>query len=151
MQFDSSTNIGPRVSQFGWFNCFGKHNCSVWNLVPHCLMWTVWRERNSRIFDDVDLSITKLEELFFGCLFYWARVWGLTKVISLAAFAVSLNFSKSFSQLSCNYLSSLVHSLCTQREFLFSNKSFVTYQKKKKIIFENFLFYKFKFTHAHIF
>ena len=41
---------------FGWFNCFGKHNCSVGNLVPLCLMWTVWHERNSRIFD-VDLSI----------------------------------------------------------------------------------------------
>ncbi len=55
---------------FGWFNCFGKHNCLVWNLVPLCLMWTVWRECNSCIFDDVDLSITKLEELFFGRLFY---------------------------------------------------------------------------------
>ena len=82
---------------FGWFNCFGKHNCSVWNLVPLCLMWTVWHERNSRIFDDVDLSITKLEELFFGHLFDWAWVWGLTKEISRAAFVVSLNFSKRFS------------------------------------------------------
>jgi hypothetical protein len=35
---------------FGWFNCFGRRNSSVWNLVPLCLMWTVWRERNSRIF-----------------------------------------------------------------------------------------------------
>ena len=59
---------------FGWFNCFGKHKCSVWNLVPLCLMWTIWHERNSRIFDNVDLSITKLEELYFGCLFDWAQV-----------------------------------------------------------------------------
>ena len=29
---------------FGWFNCFGKQNSSIWNLVPHCLMWTVWRD-----------------------------------------------------------------------------------------------------------
>ena len=35
---------------FGWFNCFGKHSSSIWNLVPPCLMWTIWRERNSRIF-----------------------------------------------------------------------------------------------------
>jgi hypothetical protein len=39
-----------------------------------CLMWTVWRERNTWIFNDVDLSITKHEELFFGRLFDWARV-----------------------------------------------------------------------------
>jgi hypothetical protein len=63
--------------------------------VPLCLMWTIWHERNSRIFDDVDHSTTKLGELFFGRLFDWAWVWGFTSEISLAAFVVSLNFSKS--------------------------------------------------------
>uniref|UniRef100_A0A2N9I4J4 Reverse transcriptase domain-containing protein n=1 Tax=Fagus sylvatica TaxID=28930 RepID=A0A2N9I4J4_FAGSY len=80
---------------FGWFNCFGKPKSSVWNLVPLCLMWTIWRERNSRIFEDEEHSIPKLAETFFGFLFDWARVWGLTSEISLPAFVVSLNFSKS--------------------------------------------------------
>jgi hypothetical protein len=39
--------------------------------------------------------LTKLGDLFFGRLFDWARVWGFTLEISLAAFVVSLNFSKS--------------------------------------------------------
>jgi hypothetical protein len=82
---------------YGWFNCFGKHNCSIWNLVPHGIMWTVWCERNSRIFEDEDHSLNKIGELFFGCLFYWAPVWGFTSEISLADFVVSLNFSKSSS------------------------------------------------------
>ena len=80
---------------FGWFNCFGRRNSSVWNLVPLCLMWTVWRERNSRIFEEIEHSPTKLGELFFGLLFDWARVWGFTSAVSLADFVVSLNFSKS--------------------------------------------------------
>jgi hypothetical protein len=63
--------------------------------VPLCLMWTVWHERTSRIFEDVEHSTTKLGDLFFGCLFDWARVWGFTSEISVAAFVVSLNFSKS--------------------------------------------------------
>jgi hypothetical protein len=29
----------------GWRNWFGKHHSSIWNLVPSCLMWSVWRER----------------------------------------------------------------------------------------------------------
>ena len=58
-------------------------------------MWTIWRERNSRIFEDEEHSISKLEETFFGLLFDWARVWGLTLEISIPAFVVSLNFSKS--------------------------------------------------------
>jgi hypothetical protein len=80
---------------YGWFNCFGKHNCLVWNLVPHGIMWTVWCERNSRIFEDEDHSLNKIGELFFGRPFYWARVWGFTSEISLVDFVVSLNFSKS--------------------------------------------------------
>jgi hypothetical protein len=68
---------------YGWYNYFGKHNFSVWNLVPLCLMWTIWRERNSRIFEDKDHSKTKLTELFFGTLFDWARVWGFTLELSL--------------------------------------------------------------------
>ena len=79
---------------FGWYNCFGKHNSSVWNLVPPCLMWIVWRERNSRIFEDEEHPKTKHGELFFGLLFDWARVWGFTSERSLTDFVVPLNFSK---------------------------------------------------------
>jgi hypothetical protein len=78
---------------YGWYNCFGKHNSSVWNLVPLCLMWIIWRERNSRVFEDKDQSQSKLIELFFGTLFDWARVGGFTSALSLADFVVSLSFS----------------------------------------------------------
>ena len=58
-------------------------------------MWTVWHECNSHIFEEIEHSPTKLGELFFGLLFYWAPVWGFTSAVSLADFVVSLNFSKS--------------------------------------------------------
>jgi hypothetical protein len=57
------------------------------------LLWTVWRERNSRIFEDKEHSMAKLTELFFGTLFDWARVWGFTSALSLADFVVSISFS----------------------------------------------------------
>jgi hypothetical protein len=78
---------------FGWYNGCGKHVSAIWNLVPLCLMWTIWRERNRRIFEDVELSTTKLLELFFGLLFDWARAWGLTPLLSLPDFVASLSFS----------------------------------------------------------
>ena len=78
---------------YGWYNRFGKHDSSVWNLVPLCLMWIIWRERNSRVFEDKDHSQSKLTELFFGTLFDWARVGGFTSAMSLADFVVSLSFS----------------------------------------------------------
>jgi hypothetical protein len=78
----------------GCYNYFGKHNSMVWNLVPLCLVWTVWREGNRHTFEDEEHSMTKLLELFYGLLFDWARVWGLTLEKSLAAFVVSLSFSQ---------------------------------------------------------
>uniref|UniRef100_A0A2N9GH99 F-box associated beta-propeller type 3 domain-containing protein n=1 Tax=Fagus sylvatica TaxID=28930 RepID=A0A2N9GH99_FAGSY len=78
----------------GWYNYFGKHNSMVWNLVPLCLMWTVWREGNRHTFEDEEQYMTKLLELFYGLLFDWAQVWGLTLEKSLAAFVVSLSFSQ---------------------------------------------------------
>ena len=32
---------------FGWWNGLGRHESNVWNLVPLCLIWIVWKERNS--------------------------------------------------------------------------------------------------------
>ena len=77
----------------GWYNYFGKQNSKIWNLVPLCLMWSIWRERNNRTFKDKEQSLPKLVELFYGLLFDWARVWGLTMEKSLAAFVVSLSVS----------------------------------------------------------
>ena len=41
---------------FGRWNWFGKHSSSIWNLVPSCLMWCIWRERNWRMFEDMESS-----------------------------------------------------------------------------------------------
>ena len=48
----------------GWRNWFGKHYSDVWNLVPACVMWSLWTERNMRTFENVELSVEKLVELF---------------------------------------------------------------------------------------
>ena len=28
---------------FSWWNWLGKHSSNIWNLVPLCLMWCIWR------------------------------------------------------------------------------------------------------------
>ena len=43
----------------------------LWSLIPHCLMWCLWRERNSSIFEDGDRSILDLRLQFLRTLFDW--------------------------------------------------------------------------------
>ena len=37
---------------FCWSHWLGKHSSNIQNLVPGCLMWTIWTERNRRSFED---------------------------------------------------------------------------------------------------
>jgi hypothetical protein len=76
---------------FGWYNWFGKHSSDIWNLVPLCLMWSLWQERNRRIFEDLEKSLIHLQEQFLGWLYDCSRSWGLTAASSLPDFVASLH------------------------------------------------------------
>ena len=42
---------------------------------PHCLMWCIWKQRNSRCFEDNERSMPDLKFLFFRTLLDWFLVW----------------------------------------------------------------------------
>ena len=55
-----------------WQGWFGRHrNDHIWIIVPHCLMWCLWRERNSRCFEDSERSIPDLKLFFFRIFLDW--------------------------------------------------------------------------------
>jgi hypothetical protein len=74
---------------FGWHNWFGKHHSHIWNLIPLCLMWTVWRERNLRTFEDLSTSPDQLLGTFVTSLFDWSRIWGFTTAVTVTEFVDS--------------------------------------------------------------
>ena len=49
---------------FCWRNWFGKHGSVIWNMVPGCLMWIVWKEQNHRLFEDNVISLDQLKYEF---------------------------------------------------------------------------------------
>jgi hypothetical protein len=61
-----------------------------------CLMWTIWKERNSHTFENKELSRDDLAKIFLCTLFDWARGWGFTHSVSLQDFIHSLMTSPSF-------------------------------------------------------
>jgi hypothetical protein len=55
-------------------------------------MWTVWHEKNSRIFENEQSLMDQLLGNFDSTLFDWSRVWGFTTVATVSEFVVSLLF-----------------------------------------------------------
>jgi hypothetical protein len=68
----------------GWQVCFGAHwNMVVWWMVPHCVMWCLWRERNARHFEDCERSVVDLKLLFFQTLYEWVNSLGVFSINSI--------------------------------------------------------------------
>ena len=76
---------------FGWWNWLGKHSSQIWNLVPLCIFWYIWNERNQRTFEDLDNTVDQILASFSGTLFDWSRAWRLTTSDSLPSFLCSLS------------------------------------------------------------
>ena len=59
-----------------WQGHFGRlRNGVIWKIVPPCLMWCIWKERNNRCFEDSERAIPDIKLLFFRTLLEWFSVW----------------------------------------------------------------------------
>uniref|UniRef100_A0A2N9G3X1 Reverse transcriptase zinc-binding domain-containing protein n=1 Tax=Fagus sylvatica TaxID=28930 RepID=A0A2N9G3X1_FAGSY len=49
-----------------WQGGLGRQrNSLIWKVIPHCLMWCLWRERNLRSFEDLEMCSQDLKLFFF--------------------------------------------------------------------------------------
>ncbi|KAG2684712.1 hypothetical protein I3843_10G086000 [Carya illinoinensis] len=48
------------------------HIKAMWKMVPICIMWCIWQERNERTFEDKERTLEELRSLFFTTLLLWA-------------------------------------------------------------------------------
>ena len=78
---------------FCWYHWLGKHSSDIWNLVPGCLMWTIWTERNRRSFEDKGKTVVQLLDLCHRTLFDWSWCWGLSDCFTLMKFLSSISLS----------------------------------------------------------
>ena len=56
----------------------------VWRQALLCLMWTIWRERNARCFEDHKKSQDKLKNILVKSLFNWT--WAFNNFSTLSHF-----------------------------------------------------------------
>ena len=70
-----------------WQGKFGQHhNVDVWRIVPHCLIWCIWRERNARGFESCERSMLEIKTFFLQALFDWSVIFSHFSCFSLPAF-----------------------------------------------------------------
>ena len=106
-----------------WSCNFRRHrNIVIWRFVPHCLMWCIWWEWNSRSFEGCERSFLEFKSFFFFTLLEWCFVLPFFFLVSLFLcwLIIVLWFLDVFSF--------FVHSLCTGRSF---NEVFMLLIKKK--------------------
>ena len=80
---------------FGWRNWFDKHSSDVWNLVPLCLMWTIWRVIDALLRMCRAPRVRSLVSLLARCLIGLKH--GVTHATSFADFIDSLCYVPSTS------------------------------------------------------
>ena len=61
---------------FSWRGPFvRKKRKKIWNSIPLCIFWTVWKEMNRLAFKGGSLAMQKLKNSFVCNLWSWARVY----------------------------------------------------------------------------
>jgi hypothetical protein len=75
------------------------HAVILWHVgrvVPHCVKWCLWRERNVCHFEDCERTILALNCYFFQSLFEWVVALGLFSISSLVELIAFFTFHGSF-------------------------------------------------------
>jgi hypothetical protein len=64
----------------------------VWKMVPLCLMWCIWRERNARCFEESSMSFEEILHYVIFTLYTWTARWLALTVISFSDFLSRFSF-----------------------------------------------------------
>jgi hypothetical protein len=79
----------------GWDTLLGRGPVNrIWKQVSLCVLWGLWRERNSRLFEDVEVPVGTLCRNVLNMLYLWVS----------AHSPGSMSFNDFL--LSCSFLSS---------------------------------------------
>ena len=55
-----------------WRKMQGCHQVAmVWKMIPSCIMWCIWTERNARCFEDKERTLAELKKYLFHTLLSW--------------------------------------------------------------------------------
>jgi hypothetical protein len=54
-----------------WWTAGRPMSAVIWKMVPTCILWCVWKERNDRCCEDLERSSEEILASFFHTLYLW--------------------------------------------------------------------------------
>jgi len=79
----------------GWGTLLGRGPVfRIWKQVPLCVLWDLWRERNSRLFEDVEFSVGAIYRKVLNLLYLWVSAHSPSSLL-FADFLLSCYFLSS--------------------------------------------------------
>ena len=58
----------------------------TWDLIPHCIFWCIWRERNTRTFEGVERNLLEIKGTVLRTLTDWSNASGVMSFSSVLDF-----------------------------------------------------------------
>jgi hypothetical protein len=76
----------------GWGTLLGHgHVFRIWKQVPLCVLWGLWYERNSRLFENVEVSVGALCRNVLNMSYLWVSAHSPSSML-FADFLLSCSF-----------------------------------------------------------
>ena len=75
----------------GWKGPFARKILKkIWMAAPICIFWTIWREGNRVVFEDVVPSAIRMKNSFVLALWSWAKTDPNVQALDVVGFLVSV-------------------------------------------------------------
>jgi hypothetical protein len=84
-----------------WWTSGRPRSAAIWKMVPTCLLWCVWNERNNSCFEDLQRSLEDILTSFFHTLYLWTVAFVSPLSLSFGNFLVRFSLSSQVLSLVC--------------------------------------------------
>ena len=76
-----------------WNGCKGRQEAGkIWKVIPHCIMWCLWCERNARSFNGEEASIPALKHRLLQTMLEWLKAASLITSVSIPEMLMLCSF-----------------------------------------------------------
>jgi hypothetical protein len=76
-----------------WWSSGRRRSAVVWKMVPTCLFWCLWQERNNRCFEDLERPLKAILSSCFHTSYLWTVAHLSPLSISYDIFFIRFSFS----------------------------------------------------------